>query len=469
MLGGLSVAAAACAPAQQTPASLYRIYSGDPAHASVQLQTLVALPGILGSQIIDPTDGDRMYWGAALGSAPKPTKRPEDARKLALPMRLGAPISELDDELVAGAVLTTVEVELATGPIQVRAYPGVFHGLVSHLIQHRAIEHGKVATDAQQLADMHWSTPFQGVGYDWRRDLASQTVSLDARVRAAAKARAEAGGGERTDLVAHSMGCLLARYYLRYGTQPLPADGSLPELTWAGAEHLEQVVLVGPPNSGSPIVFENLIHGRELASALPVYPPALLGTFPGLYQLLPRTRHHTVVFADDLSPVDLYDISVWRRYGWGLLSESSDEMLTWLLPELDDRAARLEVADEHLRKSLALAEQFHRALDVPATPPEHVQIHLFASDDRPTRSRFVVDRETGEVTLDATAPGDGSVTRASALADERQGPVERPAGRLRSPIAWSSAHWGEGEHLELTGDVTFIDDLLFLLLEAPRP
>lgn len=33
------------------------------------------------------------------------------------------------------------------------------------------------------------------------------------------------------DLVAHSMGSLVVRYYLRYGAADLPADGSLPPET----------------------------------------------------------------------------------------------------------------------------------------------------------------------------------------------------------------------------------------------
>jgi triacylglycerol esterase/lipase EstA (alpha/beta hydrolase family) len=56
------------------------------------------------------------------------------------------------------------------------------------------------------------------------------------------------------DIVAHSMGGLVARYYLRYGTQDLPPDGSLPELTWAGAQYVDNLIMVGPltPAPSSP-------------------------------------------------------------------------------------------------------------------------------------------------------------------------------------------------------------------------
>ena len=53
----------------------------------------------------------------------------------------------------------------------------------------------------------------------------------------------------RFDIVVHSMGGLLTRYYLCYGTQSLPADGSLPTLNWAGTQFVERAVLVGTPSA----------------------------------------------------------------------------------------------------------------------------------------------------------------------------------------------------------------------------
>ena len=97
----------------------------------------------------------------------------------------------------------------------------------------------------------------------------------------------EAAQHERPDLkfdiVAHSMGALLTRYYLRYGTADLPQDGSLPELTWAGAEHIERVVMVAPPNAGAGDALLDLVAGRKFGFLGPRYEPALLGTFPSMY------------------------------------------------------------------------------------------------------------------------------------------------------------------------------------------
>ena len=82
------------------------------------------------------------------------------------------------------------------------------------------------------------------------------------------------------------MGGLVARYYLEYGAQPLPNDGSLPPLTWAGARYVDRVMLVGTPNAGSIKAIEQLVNGVRFAPILPKYHPAIIGTLPGVYQLL---------------------------------------------------------------------------------------------------------------------------------------------------------------------------------------
>ena len=183
------------------------------------------------------------------------------------------------------------------------------------------------------------------------------------------------------DLVGHSMGGLLVRYYLRYGPEPLPDDGSIPPVTWAGARYVERAVLIGTPNGGSVEALFHAVHGLKLGPFLPRYEPALLGTMPAVYQLLPHPEHGAVV--DALHPqtnLDLYAPELWERLGWGLASPRQDRVLEKLLPEVPDAAARRRIALDHLRKSLRRARQFAEALDQDAAPPEGVSLHLFAGD-----------------------------------------------------------------------------------------
>jgi hypothetical protein len=58
------------------------------------------------------------------------------------------------------------------------------------------------------------------------------------------------------------------------------------------------------------------------------------------------------------------------------------------------------------------------------------------------------------------------VLRSSALLDERVGQPWEP--RLRSPIPWTQVHFLFTDHLGLTRDPAFTDNVLFLLLEDAR-
>jgi hypothetical protein len=91
---------------------------------------------------------------------------------------------------------------------------------------------------------------------------------------------------------------------------------------------------------------------------------------------------------------------------------------------------------------------------------------LVAGDAIPTKSRVQVDRQSGAIAVVAKAPGDGTVLRSSALMDERLG--GEWSSQLRSPVAWNEVLLLFRDHLALTKDQTFTNNLLFWLLEAPR-
>jgi hypothetical protein len=59
------------------------------------------------------------------------------------------------------------------------------------------------------------------------------------------------------------------------------------------------------------------------------------------------------------------------------------------------------------------------------------------------------------------------VLRDSVLLDFRQGQEPRQPG-VRSPLGFSRALFVPGEHLALTRDPTFRNNVLFWLLEEPR-
>ena len=428
---------------------------------------VIVIPGVLGSKLVEPESG-RVVWGAFLGSYADP-RRDDGARLVALPMREGAALRELRDDNVPDGVLESVRVSLLGLPVEQQAYVGILRSLgVGGYRDQQLGEAGVIDYGSDHF------TCFQ-FDYDWRRDNVENAQRLHAFIlekRAYVQEELKKRYGIdakdlRFDIVAHSMGGLLARYYLRYGDRDLPADGSLPPITWEGTRHVQRLVMVGTPNAGSLVGLRNLVEGTQLSFVLPRYAPALLGTMPAIYQLLPRTRHRAIVDAQG-TPVDAFDPATWERFRWGLASPDADPVLERLLPD-ETPDARRGIAREHLAKSLERARRFHAALDVPAMPPAHSALHLFAGDARPTPAVMAVE-DDGDLRVMHHAPGDDTVLRSSAVMDERMGQSEDQwAPGLVSPIGWRDVSFVFTDHLSMTRDPSFTDNVLYRLLDAPPP
>ena len=239
----------------------------------------------------------------------------------------------------------------------------------------------------------------------------------------------------------------------------------MPELTWAGAQNVSRAFLVATPNAGSADSLRQLLEGLDLNPLFPNYRAAILGTMPAIYQLLPRARHGLVRDGVTGELLDVLDIAVWERYGWGLADPAEADVLEWLLPDAEGYDARRRIARDHLAKCLDKAKQLFQALDLPATPPPGTELFLFAGDGEVTPEVIDVSAE-GELRVIREAPGDGTVTRASALMDERVG-GEWAVG-LQSPIGWERVQFINADHLGLTSVPEFTDNLLYLLLDKPR-
>lgn len=447
--------------ASRDAAAIASIYRADSPQAGARASSIIFVPGIQGSVLVDPADGVR-YWGRWWGDSPDAAGDPAALRKLARPMALGVPLSKLDDELVAGKTLLDVELRVPGQELHLRGYSGLFEGLFAYLKDPDA---KLAAGDALPMERIRRGEfPIVEHGYDWRRDISREAARLHRTVLAAVEASKDPD--HRVDLVGHSMGCLLVRWYLRYGDQPIADDGTPPPLTWAGAQHVRRALIVAPPNAGSVAVLDVLLDGDQPSWALPRYPAALVGTFTSVYELLPRTEDQHVVDAATGQPVDLFDVATWEKLSWGLFAPQQAEVLAKLLPHVPDAAQRRAVARDHLVKVLRRARAFQAALDRPARPPPWLRLHLFAGDGRPTPAVVQVDLKTGARIVTRWAPGDGQVTRRSALRDRR--PPTAP-GRLDSSVDWHSVHFLNEDHMGITASPAFFDDALYLLLDAPDP
>ena len=425
---------------------------------------VIVIPGVLGSRLVDQQTGD-VVWGELGPGGTNPLKT-KSLTELALPMQAGAPLHQLHDQVQPDGPLDQLTFRVLGIPVKVNAYAQILAtlGVGGYRDQHFR---GTSRFNEVDYGGDHF-TCFQ-FAYDWRRDVSESAAQLhqyieekDAYTR---QQYLEKYGIEnpniKFDIVAHSMGGMVARYYLRYGNQPLPDDGSLPQLTWEGARRVGRIFLVGTPNLGSTLAINEMKEGLQLAPPMPKFPPAVVGTMPSAYQLFPRNEDLPLVYQDGSAP-DILSPQTWQSLGWGLADESQDRVLARLMPNCSKQQRR-QIALEHQTKCLMRARQLHQALDVVAPFPDGLEMHLYSGDAKRTLHQLVVNPRNGRITEEIKAAGDGTVTRTSAISERQIEGASRPF-RM---IPWTEETFLSTDHLGLTRDRSFVDNVLNQLLAHP--
>lgn len=467
-----TVLLASCATTNDEATNLKRIYDKSAQYHLPDRNPVIVIPGILGSRLVDEDSGVTV-WGAFRKDYANPNSA-EGARLIALPLSAEMEHENnhhIETSVRSDGVLESLQLDLAGIPITIQAYAGILStlgagGYRDESLGLNAIDYG---TD-------HF-TCFQ-FDYDWRQDIPSNAAHLKAFIDEKRKDVQEKykeyygieNAEVKFDIVAHSMGAILSRYFARYGATDVDAipTGAVP---WSGADDLERLILVAPPNAGSLEAMDQLVNGFNTGRpVLPFYHPALIGSFASVYQLLPRARHGALIWDSDTNaPVnDILDPDLWQELKWGLSSEDekTDEVLEQLLPNVSSVAARRDIARQYQRAALERAKLFQTAMDAPAETPDGFEMFLVAGDNRETPEVASVDTVSGEFSIMSYGLGDETVTRSSALLDERLGQAWEP--RLVSPINWSSTMFIPRKHRTITGGTIFKDNVLYWLLEEPR-
>ncbi len=414
----LSVAASGCISARRTP-NLEQIFKT--ARATTGKRPVVVIPGILGSELINPKTGEQV-WPSAFRTSQE-----------------GLPISpNLEanrDDLVPGKIVETAKLAKLLPEVY------VYRDLLEALRRYAGYREGD------------WNNPafdgdkdtFYVFAYDWRRDNVTNARELVRRLQQL-KTKLQ-----RPDLkfniVAHSMGGLIARYAAMYGDADLPAGDAAIHPTWLGAAHIARIVMIGVPNEGSTDAFATLIEGYSITEGLRRRVPLLnkltaedAARTPSVFQLMPHAS--VVSFLDEnLKPlqIDLYDAEVWKRYGWSAL-HAPEFRRQFENTDGTDGESRADI-DAYLVATLNRARRFHQALDAADGTASPVVLLAIGGDCEETlnspillrdekRNRWVTLTRPREfrtstgvkiskktVTEAMYTPGDGRVTRASLLAE----------------------------------------------------
>jgi hypothetical protein len=163
---------------------------------------------------------------------------------------------------------------------------------------------------------------------------------------------------------------------------------------------------------------------------------------------------------------DLHDPGLWRRQQWGLADSGQAGVLAALMPDVTDPGRRSAVALRRQASLLRLGGRFQAAIDTPAIAPPGLDAFLVAGDTLPTEAAYAPSTAGRKLRVVRMAPGDGSVTRASAQFDERTEDDWTP--QVRSRLRFRAVLLVSGDHLGLTRSATFSDNVLYWLLEDPR-
>lgn len=447
-----------CISARRTP-NLEQVFAA--ARARPGKRPVIVIPGILGSELINPKTKETI-WPTAFRT-----------KSDGLPMT--PDLSKNRDDLVAGKIIETVR--LARVLPEVYVYRDLLEALRNYA----------------GYRDGDWDHPtsdgdrdtFYVFSYDWRQDNVTNARELIRRID---RLKKELGKPDlRFNIVAHSMGGLIARYAAMYGDHDLPDDDLTIQPTWRGAEDIQKIIMIGVPNEGSADAFATLIDGYSITEGLRRRVPLLNKltaedaiSSPSVFQLLPHSA--SVKFLDEnLKPltVNLYDASYWKKYGWSPVynvefRQRYEARLRETNPSSDGQIVQL---DSYLAATLKRTQRFHQALDAFSESPP-VKLLAIGGDCEETLDAPVVihdakkDRwvtlvqpksfktsggvkfSSKDVTAAMYAPGDGRVTRASLLGENL------PVGAGNQTLRLAYAVFGCDLHGQLQRNKTLQDNAI---------
>ncbi len=305
---------------------------------------VIIIPGILGSKLCDKTTKE-LVWGG-LGSY-------GNIKKLQLPLTFTE--SELRHEPCG--LIESVQV---LGPVKIHEYDALRDSLL---------------TMGYEL-----NNTLRAFAYDWRLSNYSNATRLATYINTNFP-------NQDVDIVAHSMGGLIARLYIQ---------------KMGGDKKVKRIIFMGTPHNGSANVFKTIDEGWEgwenvAAGGVANIRSAML-SFPSVYQLLPGYQNCCAWRKSGQSRetgyFSAYDKMAWRKF-------------SWLPSELKTAEGRTS-----LDAMLDVAQQLHN--DMQASLPNTIVAVNVVTGLLDTQWKTYFDSTTGSVTAKDLWAGDGTVMEWSA-------------------------------------------------------
>ncbi|MDD9892410.1 MAG: hypothetical protein OXT49_02710, partial [Gammaproteobacteria bacterium] len=226
--------------------------------------------------------------------------------------------------------------------------------------------------------------------YDWRLSNDVTARKLDAFIEQVRKDYNRPN--MRVDLIGHSMGGLVIRYFLRYGTEDVLNDNRL-QPTQAGADKANRVILLGSPNLGSLASFEELVKGYKLIFSR--VPTEVLVTMPAIYQLLPHPINHWLIdIKGEKLDEDLFDIATWKKYQWSIFDPDVRKRISKEAETKEAAEKQLALLEAYMHKHLERARRFVWSLTVKMDQPRY-QLINFGGDCSLTPARVLMESVNG--------------------------------------------------------------------------
>jgi len=419
---------------------------------------VIIIPGLIGSELVNKNTNEKVWFDLARA-------KDDDIR-----LPISVDITANRDNLVAGDILRKVQLVRLTPEIE------IYQKLIDSL-QSDGYTEGKIDAPGEN----GYGDTFYVFAYDWRLDNVENAHNLLQKLD---EFRAKLKRPDlKFNIVAHSMGGLIARYAAMYGKADLPAGNFRP--VWKGASYFNNISLIATPNGGSLSALNSLLNGFSLFGSGKLNLPFVqnltkydLFTLPALYQLLP---HDGMVRAYDenLKPikVDIYNPATWEKYGWTAYTDADFSKKI--------EGATQEQAKAYFQAVLRRAKLFQAALDAKPAAKNPIPIYYLGSECKPTIDGMILYKNLKDNTWktefetdsfiksDGTkvtkeelekvlySPGDGVVPKRSLVSSLLTVGKFR---NVRSGIAaGNDLTLACGEHNRLTGDEIIGKSLLSVL------